>query len=94
MVNSELPFGGVGTSGSGAYNGPHGFAQCSHMRAISDAWVVNAGPFMTRFPPFTPTKQANTRLLFKYLAQGQWQIIKKVALCLLLVILLIIYSIY
>ncbi|KAI8926454.1 Aldehyde/histidinol dehydrogenase [Entophlyctis helioformis] len=30
-----LPFGGVGTSGMGAYHGKHGFDACTHKRAVS-----------------------------------------------------------
>ena len=34
FINMELPFGGVGASGMGAYHGKVGFETFSHMRAV------------------------------------------------------------
>ena len=34
MAVEELPFGGVGASGMGAYSGEHGFRTFSHMKAV------------------------------------------------------------
>jgi coniferyl-aldehyde dehydrogenase len=33
-IQEDLPFGGVGASGMGAYHGPEGFKNMSHARAI------------------------------------------------------------
>jgi aldehyde dehydrogenase (NAD+) len=35
IVNKNLPFGGVGTSGNGAYHGKHSFDTFSHKKSIS-----------------------------------------------------------
>ena len=45
-----LPFGGVGTSGQGAYHGRHGFLAFSHARAV----LRQRGPSFVRllFPPY------------------------------------------
>jgi aldehyde dehydrogenase (NAD+) len=51
-VSSELPFGGVGTSGMGTYHGHHGFLAMSHARPV----VRQHEPAVARllFPPFIP----------------------------------------
>ena len=35
IVNKNLPFGGVGTSGNGAYHGKHSFDTFSHKKSIT-----------------------------------------------------------
>jgi coniferyl-aldehyde dehydrogenase len=50
-VQNDLPFGGVGSSGTGAYHGPEGFKSFSHARGIFKQARWNFGP-LTR-PPFT-----------------------------------------
>lgn len=56
MVNHELPFGGVGNSGMGAYHGQHGFDTFSHLKTVMKR------PFALdvdlRYPPFSKTKFA------------------------------------
>lgn len=50
ITNPKLPFGGVGTSGMGAYHGKHSFDCFSHKKAVvkSPTWLDL--PF--RYPPF------------------------------------------
>lgn len=60
-VQEELPFGGVGESGMGAYHGEAGFRTFSHAKAVFRQARVN-GSFMTR-PPFGP----GTDRLLKFL---------------------------
>lgn len=57
FVVEELPFGGVGSSGMGAYHGKHSFETFSHAkscleRGLNLGWLDQA----LRFPPMTPTK--------------------------------------
>lgn len=55
LSNPHLPFGGVGTSGIGAYHGKHGFDLFSHKKA----WV-RAKTFLDiplRYPPYTGFKE-------------------------------------
>lgn len=51
-INPHLPFGGVGTSGMGAYHGKWGFEAFSHRRAIfHQATFPDLGPI--RYPPYS-----------------------------------------
>lgn len=50
VASSYLPFGGVGTSGMGAYHGIAGFDTFSHLKAVMDRKMGFDAPF--RFPPY------------------------------------------
>jgi aldehyde dehydrogenase (NAD+) len=54
--NENLPFGGVGESGMGAYHGRHGFEVLSHHRAVLKK-SVKVDPSIA-YPPFTKLKKA------------------------------------
>lgn len=59
FVVPELPFGGVGESGIGAYHGKASFDTFSHHKSI-----LKKGMGMdvsTRYPPFTSKKQSMMR---------------------------------
>ena len=60
---SELPFGGVGASGYGAYHGHYGFETFSHRRGVlrRPAWF-NDSPVMR--PPYSGWKKAIVRRIF------------------------------
>lgn len=49
-VQNELPFGGVGSSGMGAYHGPEGFKAFSHAKGIFEQSRWNLGGLLR--PPF------------------------------------------
>lgn len=54
MAVEELPFGGVGASGMGAYSGEHGFRTFSHMKAVMKRnWWPD---FAMRYAPYTEKK--------------------------------------
>jgi aldehyde dehydrogenase (NAD+) len=55
----QLPFGGVGTSGMGAYHGEWGFQALSHRRAVL-AKPAKPDPALM-YPPYTDTKMALLR---------------------------------
>jgi len=57
----ELPFGGVGPSGMGAYNARYTFETFSHRKAVLEkgTWVDPA----VRYPPYTESKKATFRRL-------------------------------
>lgn len=55
LVVPELPFGGVGASGMGAYHGQTGFDTFSHLRAVLNASSLVDPPVL--YPPFTGVKQ-------------------------------------
>ncbi|CAK9052500.1 Aldehyde dehydrogenase (Cp-ALDH) [Durusdinium trenchii] len=68
LANHELPFGGVGASGTGSYHGHHGFKCMSHEKAcLQKSQILDQSPafkplLQARFPPYTPTKQALVRM--------------------------------
>ena len=51
-VQEDLPFGGVGASGMGAYHGPEGFKTLSHARAIYSQTMIDVLPIIGARPPF------------------------------------------
>ena len=54
MTVHELPFGGVGPSGMGAYSGEHGFRTFSHMKAVMKrGWWPDLD---VRYAPYTDGK--------------------------------------
>ena len=54
LANPNLPFGGVGNSGTGSYHGKYGFREFSHYKSIVQKtnWFE---PFM-KYPPYTSFK--------------------------------------
>jgi coniferyl-aldehyde dehydrogenase len=65
FLADELPFGGVGESGMGAYHGEHGFARFSHARAVfRQTWLDVAGLVGLR-PPYGARAQRALRLLIR-----------------------------
>jgi len=59
MAVHELPFGGVGASGMGAYSGEHGFKTFSHMKAVMKrSWWPDLA---VRYAPYTAKKFAFLR---------------------------------
>jgi coniferyl-aldehyde dehydrogenase len=50
---NDVPFGGIGASGMGAYNGPEGFKQFSHQRGIYHAGWWDPRRKLGLLPPYT-----------------------------------------
>lgn len=65
ILNSELPFGGVGSSGYGSCHGKRGFDCVSHEKPIMEKFSINMFPFNSRYPPFASTRQTLLRGLLK-----------------------------
>ncbi len=61
LTSSDLAFGGVGTSGMGAYHGKHGFDTFSHKKSILDSKTWLDIPL--RYQPYTTSKN---KLLHKF----------------------------
>lgn len=55
FANHHLPFGGVGSSGSGKYHGHHGFLEFSHQRGVIKQKYFARLRFFLQ-PPYTPIK--------------------------------------
>lgn len=71
LANDELPFGGVGNSGMGAYHGRKGFTAFSHEKAVVEKYArVETLPLFSsvlavRYPPYTKGKNATIALMRK-----------------------------
>nr|WP_295083612.1 aldehyde dehydrogenase family protein [uncultured Roseateles sp.] len=50
---SDVPFGGIGASGMGVYNGPEGFAEFSHLRGVYHAGWWDPRHSLGLNPPFS-----------------------------------------
>ena len=61
MVCPDLPFGGVGASGTGNYSGKAGFDTFTHWKPVlKRGWAFD---FAARYPPYTPAKDRLMRWL-------------------------------
>jgi aldehyde dehydrogenase (NAD+) len=63
FVVPDLPFGGVGESGTGAYHGKASFDSFSHRKSVLAKSM--GGDVSARYPPFTPKKQGMIRALLR-----------------------------
>lgn len=62
-VNLNLPFGGVGASGMGAYHGKHSFDTFSHKKAVQKKyWILDAPQ---RYMPYTQSNVAVLKLVMR-----------------------------
>jgi len=52
IAQEELPFGGVGPSGMGAYHGADGFKRFSHAKAVFKQTKFNLAEMMGMRPPY------------------------------------------
>lgn len=63
LINSSMPFGGVGESGMGAYHGKAGFDTFTHYKPVMSK--SNRFDIPLRYPPYTGWKMKLLRLLSK-----------------------------
>ncbi len=66
MTSTELPFGGVGNSGFGSYNGKYGFDNLSHQKAVMKRSFLFDIP--QKYPPVTPSKFSFLKFALKWLS--------------------------
>nr|QBK46531.1 aldehyde dehydrogenase family protein [Philasterides dicentrarchi] len=79
LLNSHVPFGGVGASGLGYLHGLHGFNSCSHLKTVFYGQKYNGSLVNMRYPPLT---KKNAELINQTLKYGNFyikQFPKKVA---------------
>jgi coniferyl-aldehyde dehydrogenase len=65
VVQEDIPFGGVGPSGMGAYHGEHGFETFSHMKGVFMQSKFSQGKNL--FPPYTDKTRKMLGLMKKIL---------------------------
>jgi coniferyl-aldehyde dehydrogenase len=65
FLAEELPFGGVGASGMGAYHGEHGFRRFSHARAVFRQTRLDVAGLVGLRPPYGPRAQRVLKLLIR-----------------------------
>lgn len=63
LTNENLPFGGVGESGSGAYHGQRGFEEFSHARSVFEAGRWHASRLVA--PPYGAVFRMISRLALR-----------------------------
>ncbi len=69
LINPNLPFGGVGMSGSGSYHGEFGFKAFSHAKAVlSQGPLLKWNSIELLFPPYTSFKKKLMNWVLRYLA--------------------------
>ncbi|CAK9442333.1 uncharacterized protein LODBEIA_P60760 [Lodderomyces beijingensis] len=54
----NAPFGGVGSSGYGAYHGQFSFRELSHERTVMEQYLWNDWVIKSRYPPYSDKKDA------------------------------------
>ena len=65
VVQEDIPFGGVGPSGMGAYHGEHGFKSFSHMKGVFIQSKFSQGKNL--FPPYTDKTRKMIGMMKKFL---------------------------
>jgi coniferyl-aldehyde dehydrogenase len=63
FLAQELPFGGVGASGTGAYHGEHGFRRFSHARPVLQQTRFDVAGLVGLRPPYGPRLERCLKLL-------------------------------
>jgi coniferyl-aldehyde dehydrogenase len=65
FLAEELPFGGVGASGMGAYHGEHGFRRFSHARAVFRQTRLDVAGLVGLRPPYGARLERSLRFLIR-----------------------------
>ena len=88
VLNSELPFGGVGNSGYGKYHGEAGFRFFVHQKSVMLKPVMNSWPSNALYPPYTKDKQELIKRLQSVGNLTQYQLAKRFFWTVILLIIL------
>lgn len=65
IAQHDLPFGGVGPSGMGAYTGPDGFKEFSHAKAVYRQPKINVAKLAGFLPPYGDSTQKTIKQQMK-----------------------------
>jgi len=77
LANHELPFGGVGLSGMGAYHGRYSFETFSHQKAVM--WKSTTADIAHRYPPYTEFGRKLIKLTGKPISRSTIRAVATVA---------------
>ncbi|CEG46267.1 aldehyde dehydrogenase [Plasmopara halstedii] len=88
LSNPDVPFGGVGCSGMGAYHGHYGFQAFSHLKTV----IYKNGllDLPQRYPPYTPSKQYVLSMALYPFSRLQMRLVKAIAFAVVLAVIAII----
>ncbi|KAM5357610.1 hypothetical protein ACJZ2D_016089 [Fusarium nematophilum] len=64
-IADGAPFGGIGASGIGAYHGPYGFQQFTHLRTVADIPKWFDFLLYAKYPPYTDKTAAALATVFR-----------------------------
>lgn len=92
ILNSELPFGGVGNSGYGACHGKQGFDCLTHKKPVMEKYAINMFPFNARYPPYTTGKQKLIKLLFGSFSITQYDALRALIFLIVLAVIIMNWS--
>ena len=65
IMQEELPFGGVGPSGMGAYHGLDGFRTFSHAKSVFRQTGLNIGKLGGMLPPYNKATEQTIKMQVK-----------------------------
>ena len=65
VMQEELPFDGVGPSGTGAYHGYQGFKNFSHAKSIYRQAKLNVGKLGGMLPPYSKATESTIKMQLK-----------------------------
>ncbi|XP_077966697.1 aldehyde dehydrogenase family 3 member B1-like isoform X2 [Styela clava] len=65
MTGTNVPFGGVGTSGTGSYHGKYSFDTFSHHRTVCYRKQNLEALLQSRYPPYTDTNLSRNKFLIE-----------------------------
>ena len=84
LANANVPFGGVGSSGMGAYHGHYGFEAFSHYKTI--LYKNGLLDLPQRYPPYTPAKKRILSIMMYPFTRFQMRLLKTLGFAMVLAI--------
>jgi len=74
LSNGDIPFGGVGNSGMGAYHGKFSYDTFTHQKAVMQrGFVLNQMEDALRFPPYSEFSQTALGILQMPIWSHLWE---------------------